>query len=110
MKNGAWELLASMGPKKAAAVFNPEQARSFQKYEDATTYRNFAIKRRDSKYIAAAMKEAHPMVEIDQKALDADEYLLNTPSATYDLRVGLSSAQDHNAADLITKQTTSTVG
>lgn len=106
MKNGAWELLASMGPKKAAAVFNPEQARSFQKYENATTYRNFAIKRRDSKYISAAMKEAHPMVEIDQKALDADEYLLNTPSATYDLRVGLSSAQDHNAADLITKQTT----
>lgn len=106
MKNGAWELLASMGPKKAAAVFNPEQARSFQKYENATTYRNFAIKRRDSKYISAAMKEVHPMVEIDQKALDADEYLLNTPSATYDLRIGLSSAQDHNAADLITKQTT----
>lgn len=106
MKNGAWELLASMGPKKAAAVFNAEQARSFQKYENATTYRNFAIKRRDSKYIAAAMKEVHPMVEIDQKALDADEYLLNTPYATYDLRVGLSSAQDHNAADLITKQTT----
>lgn len=106
MKNGAWELLASMGPKKAAAVFNAEQARSFQKYENATTYRNFAIKRRDSKYISAAMKEAHPMVEIDQKALDADEYLLNTPSATYDLRIGLSSAQDHNAADLITKQTT----
>lgn len=106
MKNDAWELLASMGPKKAAAVFNAEQARSFQKYENATTYRNFAIKRRDSKYISAAMKEVHPMVEIDQKALDADEYLLNTPSATYDLRVGLSSAQDHNAADLITKQTT----
>lgn len=106
MKNGAWELLASMGPKKAAAVFNAEQARSFQKYENATTYRNFAIKHRDSKYISAAMKEVHPMVEIDQKALDADEYLLNTPSATYDLRVGLSSAQDHNAADLITKQTT----
>ena len=106
MKNGAWELLASMGPKKAAAVFNAEQTRSFQKYENATTYRNFAIKRRDSKYISAAMKEVHPMVEIDQKALDADEYLLNTPSATYDLRVGLSSAQDHNAVDLITKQTT----
>ena len=106
MKNGAWELLASMGPKKAAAVFNAEQTRSFQKYENATTYRNYAIKRRDSKYISAAMKEVHPMVEIDQKALDAGEYLLNTPSATYDLRVGLSSAQDHNAADLITKQTT----
>ncbi len=38
MKNGAWELLASMGPKKAAAVFNAEQARSYQKYENATTF------------------------------------------------------------------------
>lgn len=106
MKNGAWELLASMGPKKAAMAFSSEQARSFQKYENATTYRNYAIKRRDSKYITAALKEAHPMVEIDQWQLDADEFLLNTPSATYDLRIGLPSAHEHTPADFITKQTT----
>lgn len=106
MKNGAWELLASMGPKKAAMAFSPEQARSFQKYENATTYRNYAIKRRDSKYITAALKEAHPMVEIDQRQLDADEFLFNTPSATYDLRIGLPSAHEHTPADFITKQTT----
>lgn len=106
MKNGAWELLSSMGPKKAAMAFSSEQARSFQKYENATTYRNYAIKRRDSKYITAALKEAHPMVEIDQRQLDADEFLLNTPSATYDLRIGLPSAHEHTPADFITKQTT----
>lgn len=106
MKNGAWELLASMGPKKAAMAFSSEQARSFQKYENATTYRNYAIKRRDSKYITAALKEAPPMVEIDQRQLDADEFLLNTPSATYDLRIGLPSAHEHTPADFITKQTT----
>lgn len=106
MKNGAWELLASMGPKKAAMAFSSEQARSFQKYENATTYRNYAIKRRDSKYITAALKEAHPMVEIDQRQLDADEFLLNTPSATYDFRIGLPSAHEHTPADFITKQTT----
>lgn len=106
MKNGAWELLASMGPKKAAMAFSSEQARSFQKYENATAYRNYAIKRRDSKYITAALKEAHPMVEIDQRQLDADEFLLNTPSATYDLRIGLPSAHEHTPADFITKQTT----
>ena len=105
-KNGAWELLASMGSKKAAMAFSSEQARSFQKYENATTYRNYAIKRRDSKYITAALKEAHPMVEIDQRQLDADEFLLNTPSATYDLRIGLPSAHEHTPADFITKQTT----
>nr|DAJ51276.1 MAG TPA: dsDNA helicase [Caudoviricetes sp.] len=106
MKNGAWELLASMGSKKAAMAFSSEQARSFQKHENATTYRNYAIKRRDSKYITAALKEAHPMVEIDQRQLDADEFLLNTPSATYDLRIGLPSAHEHTPADFITKQTT----
>ena len=106
MKNGAWELLASMGPKKAAMAFSSEQARSFQKDENATTYRNYALKRRDSKYITAALKEAHPMVEIDQRQLDADEFLLNTPSATYDLRIGLPSAHEHTPADFITKQTT----
>ncbi len=104
MKNGAWELLASMGPKKAAVAFSSEQARSFQKYENATTYRNYAIKRRDSKYITAALKEAHPMVEIDQRQLDSDEFLLNTPSATYDLRIGLPSAHEHTPEDFITKQ------
>ena len=105
MKNGAWELLASMGPKKASMAFSSEQARSFQKYQNATTYRNYAIKRRDSKYITAALKETHPMVEIDQRQLDADEFLLNTPSATYDLRIGPASAHEHTPTDYLTKQT-----
>ena len=94
-----------MGPKKAAMAFSSEQTRSFQKYENATTYRNYAIKRRDSKYISAALKETRPMVEIDQRQLDADEFLLNTPSATYDLRIGITSAHEHTPADYITKQT-----
>lgn len=33
--NGAWALIAAMGPKKASAQFNKEQARSFEKYEQA---------------------------------------------------------------------------
>ena len=103
--NGAWELLASMGPKRAAAAFNSQQARSFQKYEIATTYRNYAIKRRDSKYITSALKEARPKLEIDQKDLDADEFLLNTPSGTYDLRMGIASAHEHVPSDFITKMT-----
>lgn len=105
MKNGAWELLASMGAKKAAAAMNPTQSRSFQKYENAVTYRNYAIKRRDSKYITSALKEARPMLEIDQRELDADEFLLNTPSATYDLSKGLTAFHAHDPKDFITKQT-----
>ena len=104
--NGAWELIVSMGAKKAVSAMNPIQKRSFEKYNNATTYRNYAIKRRDSKYITSALKEARPMLEIDHHNLDADEFLLNTPSATYDLSKGLTTFYVHKPEDFITKQTT----
>lgn len=105
MKNGAWKLLTSMGPKKANTVFSEEQAQSYQYYLNATTYREFAIKRRNSQYITAALKEASGMVEINPKQLDEDGFLLNTPSRTYDLRIGLASAREHRPTDYITKCT-----
>lgn len=104
VKNGAWDLLLAKG-KKAVAGFNTEQECAYRKYETAVAYRNFAIKRRDSKYITSALKEAHPMLEIEQKLLDADEFMLNTPSHTYDLRYGTETPHEHTAADFITKQT-----
>lgn len=103
-KNGAWALIAAMGPKKASAKFNREQARSFEKYEQAEIYRKYAIKRRDTKYISAALKEVRPMVQIEQSMLDADEFLLNTPHETINLVTG--SKNSHEASDYITKQTT----
>ena len=101
--NGAWAMLAAMGTKKAMAAFNEAQRRSFEKYERAETYRKYAIKRRDTKYISAALKEARPMIQIEQRVLDADEFLLNLPSGTCDLRTGV--VREHNAQDYITKQT-----
>ena len=101
--NGAWAMLAAMGTKKAMAAFNEAQRRSFEKYERAETYRKYAIKRRDTKYISAALKEARPMIQIEQRVLDADEFLLNLPSGTCDLRTG--AIREHNAQDYITKQT-----
>ena len=106
LKNGAWDILSSVGPKKAVGLFNEEQARVFKDYEDVTAYRKYAIKRRDSKYIFASLKEASPMVEIKQDRLDSDEFLLNTPTATYDLRFGTDKKHEHSADDYITKQTT----
>lgn len=103
-KNGAWALIAAMGPKKASVQFNREQARSFEKYGQAETYRKYAIKRRDTKYISAALKEVRPMVQIEQSMLDADEFLLNTPFETINLVTG--SKSKHEASDYITKQTT----
>ena len=104
-KNGAMEILVAMGPKKAANAFNRQQAHSFEMYENALNYKKYAIKRRDSKYIASALKEARPMLEIEQKFLDADEFLLNCPSGTIDLRKGIRSLRDHDPEDFITKQT-----
>ena len=101
--NGAWAMLAAMGAKKAMAAFSEAQRRSFEKYERAETYRKYAIKRRDTKYISAALKEARPMIQIEQRVLDADEFLLNLPSGTCDLRTG--TVREHNAQDYITKQT-----
>ena len=101
--NGAWAMLAAMGAKKAMAAFSEAQRRSFEKYERAETYRTYAIKRRDTKYISAALKEARPMIQIEQRVLDADEFLLNLPSGTCDLRTG--AVREHNAQDYITKQT-----
>ena len=49
------------------------------------------------------MKEARPMIQIEQRVLDSDEFLLNMPSGTCNLRTG--AVQEHNALDYITKQT-----
>ena len=106
LKNGAWDILVSVGPKKAVDLFDEEQKRVFKEYEAVTAYRKYAIKRRDSKYIYASLKEVSPMVEIKQDRLDNDEFLLNTPTATYDLRFGVDKKHEHSAEDYITKQTT----
>ena len=103
VKNGAFAILASVGPKKAVPMFNKEQAHSYELFESAQAYKKYAVKRRDDKYLSSALKVARPMLEIEQRILDVNEFLLNTPSATYDLRTGYT--QDHKAEDYITKQT-----
>lgn len=105
VKNGGMEIIVSVGAKKALQMFNKEQAHTYEMYENALTYKKYAVKRRDTKYISATLKEARPMLEVEQRNLDANEFLLNTPSCTYDLRHGLDLAIAHNPEHLITKQT-----
>lgn len=45
------------------------------------------------------------MLLIPIQALDADEFLLNTPSFTYDLRQGMAGRRNHCPEDYITKCT-----
>ena len=63
------------------------------------------MKRRDMHYIKAALDAAKPMVQLNVSDLDKNEFLLNTPDATYDLRKGMSGAQPQYPADHITKIT-----
>ncbi|CAB0562415.1 hypothetical protein CIP107532_01818 [Corynebacterium diphtheriae] len=102
---GAAMLLASMSKAKAQAMFNTAQQEAFAAFEDAKTYVAYALKRRESRGITNCLKEARPMLLTTPEQLDADPYLLNTPSGTYDLRHGAASRRDHDPADLVTKQT-----
>lgn len=106
VKNGGMEILVSVGPKKAVQMFNKQQAHAYEMYEDAVAYKKYAIKRRDTKNIAATLKEARPMLEVEQRNLDADEFMLNTPTLTYDLRQGIKFPMEHRPEHFITKQTT----
>ena len=106
VKNGGMEILVSVGSKKAVQMFNKQQAHAYEMYEDAVAYKKYAIKRRDTKNIAATLKEARPMLEVEQRNLDADEFMLNTPTLTYDLRQGTKFPMEHRPEHFITKQTT----
>ena len=109
-ENGAQHLLIGSSRKKAESMMNEGQAEAFHAFLEAEAYRAYALKRRESKNITAALKEAQPVLEIEPGVLDRDWYLLCTPDATYDLRKGLDGAREHRAEDFITRMTASAPG
>ena len=104
-ENGAQHLLIGSSRKKAESMMNEGQSEAFHAFLEAEAYRTYALKRRESKNITAALKEAQPVLEIEPGILDRDWYLLCTPDATYDLRKGLDGAREHRAEDFITRMT-----
>ena len=104
-ENGAQHLLIGNSRKKAESMMNEGQVEAFHAFLEAEAYRAYALKRRESKNITAALKEAQPVLEIEPGVLDRDWYLLCTPDATYDLRKGLDGAREHRAEDFITRMT-----
>ena len=102
--SGAKAVLDEFG-SSASMRLNDEQMASIYAHQSALTYKKFVLQRRDSKYQVAALREARPMVEIDQRELDADPFLLNTPDYTVDLRKGIDGKRPHRAEDFITKCT-----
>lgn len=98
------------GGKKYEASLSDDPLKALKKYQSALAYRNFVMKRRDMKYITSALQAAKPMLEIQVSDLDKDEFLLNTPGVTFDLRKGLAGGRAPEATDYITKQTTTSPG
>lgn len=93
---------------KGLGEMNEEQQTAYGLYTAATIYKKFVLKRRDMKYVMAALQAAKPMLQHSVSELDKDEFLLNTPGATIDLKTGESRLPE--AADFITKQTNSRPG
>ena len=102
---GAQTILDGSSKAKAEQLMSDEQLEAYKEFISAKAYQAFALRRRDSKYITAALKESHPMLEISPRDLDADCFALCTPAATCDLRKGLAGAREHSPEDFITKMT-----
>ena len=97
--------ILSAGGKALEKAIDDRSERAFAEYCFALSYKAFVMKRRDMKYVTSALQAAKPMLLRNIREFDTQEYLLNTPVATYDLRLGLSGAHEHTAENLITKIT-----
>lgn len=104
-ENGAQDILDNTTKAKAETLMSDEQMDAYKDYLAAKAYQTFVIQRRASKNITATLKESRPMLEISPQDLDSNCYLLCTPDATYDLRLGMAGARAHQPEDFITKMT-----
>ncbi len=104
-KNGGQDILNSTSKTKAEMLMNEEQLDAYKAYLAAKAYQAFVIQRRASKNITATLKEARPKLEITPQELDSDPFLLCTPDATYDIRLGVAGGREHLPDDYITKMT-----
>ena len=107
---GIPEPIVKSGSKAVAKEVTPDQMPLLYALMAAETYLRFVLKRRDYKYIVSTGNAAKPMIGIDVNDLDKNEFLINTPYATYDLRKGLDGEQPHDPRNLITKITTCAPG
>lgn len=97
--------IISAGGKSLAKSIDDKSTGAYAAFCAAVAYKAFVMKRRDMKYIVSALQAAKPMLLHDVKEFDTQEFLLNTPIGTFDLRKGTDGLQEQSAEDLITKIT-----
>lgn len=105
MNCGVSKDIIAAGGKTLEKAIDEKSEKAFTEYCVAAGYKAFVMKRRDMKYVTSALQAAKPMLLRDIRDFDSQEFLLNTPDATYDLRLGISGAHEHAATDFITKMT-----
>lgn len=98
--------LAMAGGKKLLEGMTSEQVAVYSEYVNAKSYYAFVMKCRNMKGLKAAMEAAMPLLEKQPDELDINPFLLNTPTATYNLTEGLTGTKEHDPEDYITKVTT----
>ncbi len=107
---GILEKIVKAGGKALEKEIPATLEKEFKRYLAAKAYLGFVIKYRNFKYIVSTQNAAKPMVATDINEFDANENLLNTPYATYDISKGVAGDQPHNPEDLITKITNCSPG
>jgi putative DNA primase/helicase len=110
IQSGVPEAVVKGGSKEVKKFLGSTPSPQLVALMAAETYLKFVEKRRDYRYIVSAGNAAKPMINVDVNELDKNEFLINTPYATYDLRKGLEGEQPHDPEDLITKITSCTPG
>ena len=83
----------------------PSAQAAWRTWKDAEAYLKFVIKHRDEKYIKSALNVSRPAIQKSVQDFDAQEFLLNTPAGTYDLRKGVDGLQPHRPEDYLMKCT-----
>ena len=91
------------GGKALQKAVDEKTEQAYVDFIKADTYKKFVMKRRDMKFVTSTLQAAKPMLLKDIKDFDKNEFMLNTPSGTYDLETG--EMHEHKAEDLITKIT-----
>lgn len=91
------------GGKALEKAIDENSEKAFKEFVMASKYYAFVMKRRDMKYVTSALQAAKPMLLKKITDFDNQEFLLNTPTATFDLQNG--NSKEHSAEDLITKIT-----
>lgn len=105
MDTGVSQDIINAGGKTLEKVIDTFSKKAYVDYCVALGYKAFVMKRRDMKYITAALMAAKPKLLHDVGEFDSQEFYLNTPHGTYDLRRGMAEPQPHKAEDYITKMT-----